>query len=68
MERRVRGNPHARCGLGENEEITSNHYLSVSPDQQIESKQAAMQIQETSPVNPIDEIMLSSKVVKNSLY
>ena len=53
MERRVRGNPHARCGLGENEENDinhSNHYLSVSPDQQIESKQAAMQIQETSPV------------------
>lgn len=29
MERRVRGNSHARCGPGENPEITSKDYLSV---------------------------------------
>ena len=28
MERRVRGNPHARCEVGENLEITSKGYLS----------------------------------------
>jgi len=28
MERRVRGNPHARCEVGENSEITSKNYLS----------------------------------------
>ena len=28
MERRVRGNPHARCEVGENLEITSKSYLS----------------------------------------
>lgn len=30
MERRVRGNSHARCGAGENLEITSKDYLSLS--------------------------------------
>ena len=30
MERRVRGNSHARCGAGENPEITSKDYLSLS--------------------------------------
>ena len=30
MERRVRGNSPARCGLGENLEITSKSYLSTS--------------------------------------
>ena len=30
MERRVRGNFHARCGAGENLEITSKDYLSLS--------------------------------------
>ena len=29
MERRVRGNSHARCGAGEKLEITSNAYLSL---------------------------------------
>lgn len=29
MERRVRGNPHARCGVGENLEIISKDYLSL---------------------------------------
>ena len=29
MERRVRGNPHARCGVGEKTEITSKSYLSL---------------------------------------
>lgn len=29
MERRVRGNCHARCGLEENLEMTSKDYLSV---------------------------------------
>ena len=27
MERRVRGNPHARCGAGEKMEIVSKSYL-----------------------------------------
>jgi hypothetical protein len=31
MERRVRGNFHARCGVGENPEMTSKDYLSPSP-------------------------------------
>ena len=30
MERRVRGNSHARCGAGENPAITSKDYLSLS--------------------------------------
>jgi len=30
MERRVRGNSHARCGAGENPTITSKDYLSLS--------------------------------------
>ena len=30
MERRVRGNPHARCEVGENPETTSKDYLSLS--------------------------------------
>ena len=30
MERRVRGNSHARCGAGEKLEITSKAYLSQS--------------------------------------
>ncbi len=30
MERRVRGNSHARCGAGEKLEIKSNAYLSLS--------------------------------------
>lgn len=30
MERRVRGNSHARCEAGEKSEITSNTYLSSS--------------------------------------
>ena len=30
MERRVRGNSHARCGAGENLEIISKSYLSLS--------------------------------------
>lgn len=30
MERRVRGNSHARCETGEKSEITSNTYLSSS--------------------------------------
>ena len=30
MERRVTGNSHARCGAGENPEITSKDYLSLS--------------------------------------
>ena len=30
MERRVRGNLHARCEAGENSEITSKNYLSLS--------------------------------------
>ena len=30
MERRVRRKPHARCGAGENPEITSRDYLSLS--------------------------------------
>ncbi|MBE6839586.1 MAG: hypothetical protein E7507_08645 [Ruminococcus sp.] len=30
MERRVRGNSHARCGAGENSEIISKSYLSLS--------------------------------------
>lgn len=30
MERRVRGNPHARCGVGEKVEIISKFYLSLS--------------------------------------
>ena len=29
LERRVRGNSHARCGVGENSEITSKNYLSL---------------------------------------
>lgn len=29
MERRVRGNYHARCGPGENLEMTSKDYLSA---------------------------------------
>ena len=29
MERRVRGNSHARCGAGENPEIVSKDYLSL---------------------------------------
>ena len=29
MERRVRGNSHARCGVGENPEIASKDYLSL---------------------------------------
>ena len=29
MERRVRGNSHARCGAGENPTITSRDYLSL---------------------------------------
>ncbi len=29
MERRVRGNPHARCGVGEKVEIISKPYLSL---------------------------------------
>ena len=29
MERRVRGNPHARCGVGERPEIISGAYLSL---------------------------------------
>lgn len=31
MERRVRGNSHARCGVGENPEMTSKDYLSLLP-------------------------------------
>ena len=31
MERRVRGNSHARCGVGENSEIISKNYLSLFP-------------------------------------
>ena len=31
MERRVRGNSHARCGVGENPKITSKDYLSLFP-------------------------------------
>ena len=31
MERRVRGNSHARCGVGENPKITSKDYLSLLP-------------------------------------
>jgi len=31
MERRVRGNSHARCGVGENPEIASKDYLSLLP-------------------------------------
>ena len=30
MERRVRGNSHARCGAGENPAMTSKDYLSLS--------------------------------------
>ncbi len=30
MERRVRGNSHARCEAGEKTEIVSNSYLSLS--------------------------------------
>ena len=30
MERRVRGNSHARCEAGEKTEITSKSYLSLS--------------------------------------
>lgn len=30
MERRVRGNSHARCGVGEKLEVTSKAYLSLS--------------------------------------
>ena len=30
MERRVRGNSHARCGVGENPAMTSKDYLSLS--------------------------------------
>ena len=30
MERRVRGNSHARCGTGENPKIISKDYLSLS--------------------------------------
>ena len=30
MERRVRGNSHARCGAGENPAIISKDYLSLS--------------------------------------
>ena len=30
MERRVNGNIHARCGAGENPEIISKDYLSLS--------------------------------------
>lgn len=30
MERRVRGNSHARCGAGESLAITSKDYLSLS--------------------------------------
>jgi hypothetical protein len=29
MERRMRGNSHVRCGVGENPEITSKDYLSL---------------------------------------
>ena len=29
MERRVRGNSHARCGVGENPKIASKDYLSL---------------------------------------
>lgn len=31
MERRVRGNSHARCGVGENPEVASKDYLSLLP-------------------------------------
>lgn len=31
MERRVRGNSHARCGVGENPKIASKDYLSLLP-------------------------------------
>ena len=31
MERRVRGNSHARCGVGENLEMISKDYLSLFP-------------------------------------
>lgn len=31
MERRVRGNSHARCGVGENPEMISKDYLSLFP-------------------------------------
>lgn len=31
MERRMSGNAHVRCGVGENPEITSNDYLSLLP-------------------------------------
>ena len=31
MERRVRGNSHARCGVGENLAIASKDYLSLFP-------------------------------------
>ena len=31
MERRVRGNSHARCGVGENPKIASKDYLSLFP-------------------------------------
>lgn len=30
MERRMRGNSHVRCGVGENPAITSRDYLSLS--------------------------------------
>ena len=33
MERRVRGNSHARCGVGENPKIASKDYLSLFNDE-----------------------------------
>ena len=36
MERRVRGNPHARCGAGEKVEITSKFYLLLLLERQRE--------------------------------
>ena len=39
MERRVRGNSHARCGAGENPAITSKDYLSLSGEKSQGMKQ-----------------------------
>ena len=36
MERRVRGNPHARCEVGEKMEIASKSYLSLLTDEQLQ--------------------------------
>ena len=46
MERRVRGNPLARCGVGEKLEMTSKTYLSLWKDITEQPELAAQRIEE----------------------